>query len=133
MFAGRAAASDSQHLPSGATAIQTTFKYIHTHIKLQYDYLIKKHWLCVPMQRLSAGLNFFLKLPVFDGIPWKDYILDREAHGPHRSSVGDESRAPRALFELQHCFFQEQGTNNLKQIKKGFSSQWEQIRSCVLT
>lgn len=78
------------------------------------------------MQRLSVGLIFFLKLPVFDGIPWKDYILDRAAHGPHRPNVGDESRAPRALFELQHCFFQAQETNNLKkerkkqQKKKGF-------------
>lgn len=72
------------------------------------------------MQRLSVGLIFFffLKLPVFDGIPWKDYILDRAAHGPHRPNVGDESRALRALFEPQHCFFQKQETNNLKQKKK---------------
>lgn len=29
------------------------------------------------MPRLSGSLFIYLKLPAFDGIPWKDYVSDK--------------------------------------------------------
>lgn len=75
VFAGRAAASDSQLLPPGAAAIQATFKYkyVHTH-NYNIIMLLKHIGFVFPYIDYPAACLFQLKLAVFDAIPWKDYI-----------------------------------------------------------
>lgn len=70
-----AAASDSHLLPSGAAAIQATFKYIYVHTHNYNTITLLKHiGFVFPCIDYPAACLFYLKLPVFDAIPRKDYI-----------------------------------------------------------
>lgn len=107
MFAGRAAASDSQLLPSGAAVIQTTFKYIYTHTH-NYNIitLLKSIGFVFPCIDYLAACLFYLKPPVFDAIPWKDYILDISSTQKYAASVVCADRVWEMKVEHQRAAFE---------------------------